>query len=51
MKLLAWSAIALIIVVFVLSHGERRWSDNAAGRLTLVLLFVMAVLAIAKGCG
>jgi hypothetical protein len=51
MKVLIWIAPVLIVLVFVFSHGEKRWSENTAGRLSLVLFAVLAVIAIAKGCG
>ena len=50
MKLLVWIALALIVLVFLFSHGEKRWSDNTAARLSLILFGVLAVMAIARAC-
>lgn len=51
MTVLIWIAIALMIVIFVLSHGQKTWSDLTATRLSVVLWVLLGVFAIAKACG
>lgn len=51
MTLLIWIAIALILVIFGLSHVEKMWANVTAGKFAMALFVVLVLLAVAKTCG
>jgi len=51
MTIVIWLALGLMIVIFVLTHVEKRWADNSAARIALGLFAILGVLTVLRACG